>query len=254
MAMSAQRDALQIPVDGLTLSATIMTPAARIPGVLFVHGWGGSQEQDLRRARGIAALGCICLTFDLRGHASRVEDQKQVSRGDNLSDVVAAYDVLARQPAVDPDAIAVIGSSYGGYLGSLLTDLRLVRWLGLRVPALYRDTQWDDPKAALNRDDLVRYRRERVDVKDNRALEACSRFEGDVLVIKSEHDELIPHQTILSYRNAFQQARSLTFRTISGADHSLSDPDCDQAYTSLLTSWTTEMILGARLSTKPLSA
>ena len=64
--------------------------------MLFVHGWGGSQEQYLARAREIAALGCICLTFDLRGHARTEPQHETVTREDNLRDVLAAYDVLAR--------------------------------------------------------------------------------------------------------------------------------------------------------------
>ncbi|MES2173711.1 MAG: hypothetical protein V4523_07155 [Pseudomonadota bacterium] len=51
------------------LNGTILTPARLTPGVLFIHGWGGSQEQDMARADEIAQLGCICFTFDLRGHA-----------------------------------------------------------------------------------------------------------------------------------------------------------------------------------------
>ena len=47
------------------IAGTLVAPGTMIPGVLFVHGWGGSQEQYLARAREIAALGCICLTFDL---------------------------------------------------------------------------------------------------------------------------------------------------------------------------------------------
>ena len=38
-------------------SGTLVTPATVVPGVLFLHGWGGSQEQYLARAREIAALG-----------------------------------------------------------------------------------------------------------------------------------------------------------------------------------------------------
>jgi uncharacterized protein len=33
---------------------------------------------------------------------------------------------------------------------------------------------------------------------------------------------------------------------IIGADHALSEQSCRDAYSSILTAWTTEMILGAR--------
>jgi hypothetical protein len=237
---------IEIPVAGGSVAGTLAAPATSLPGVLFVHGWGGSQERDLVRAREIAALGCVCLTFDLRGHA-RTEAQRQtVTREHNLDDVLAAYDTLAAQPGVDRDAMAVVGSSYGGYLSSVLASLRPVRWLSLRVPALYRDLDWDVPKAALDRADLARYRRQRVLPEDNRALAAAAGFRGDVLLVESEHDKLVPHTTLASWIGAFRCARSLTYRVIAGADHALSDEAHKRDYTGLLVRWITEMVLGAR--------
>jgi esterase/lipase len=141
--MPTHDEMVTIEVDGESLAGTLVTPGTLVPGVLFVHGWGGSQQQFHARARAVAALGCICLTFDLRGHVKTRSQFDTVSREDNLQDVVAAYDVLARQPGVDPRAIAVVGSSYGGYLAAILTSVRQVRWLALRVPALYKDEGWD---------------------------------------------------------------------------------------------------------------
>ncbi len=116
-----------------------------------MHGWGGSQQRDLARAKGIAGLGCICLTFDLRGHASAEARLCQVSREDNLRDLVAAYDRLRGHPAIDTDAIAVVGTSYGGYLATILTSLRPVKWLALRVPAIYRDASGEHPSGSWTR-------------------------------------------------------------------------------------------------------
>src|SRR5512140_2378508 len=138
--MPARDDPVTIVVDDEKIAGTIVAPSRRVPGVLFVHGWGGSQDQYLARARQVAALGCVCLTFDLRGHVRTASQQDVVSREHNLKDVMAAYDMLVRHRAVDPAAIAVVGSSYGGYLAAILTSLRDVRWLALRVPALYKDS------------------------------------------------------------------------------------------------------------------
>ena len=66
---SSHDEAVDIRVDDDAISGTFVTPGTLVPGVLFVHGWGGSQQQYLARAREVAALGCVCLTFDLRGHA-----------------------------------------------------------------------------------------------------------------------------------------------------------------------------------------
>ena len=133
--MTTRDDRIAISVDDQEISGTLVTPATVVPGVLFLHGSGGSQEQYLARAREIAALGCVCLTVDLRGHAGTEEQKETVTREDNLRDAIAAYDTLASHRAVDKEAIAVVGSSYGGYLAAILSSLRRVRWLALRVPA-----------------------------------------------------------------------------------------------------------------------
>lgn len=80
--------------------------------------------------------------------------------------------------------------------------------------------------------------------EDNRVLGACAAFEGDVLLVECENDTVIPHPTIASYRVAFENAHSLTYRVIEGADHGLSEEPWQQAYTSLLVTWATEMVLG----------
>jgi pimeloyl-ACP methyl ester carboxylesterase len=244
--MTTRDDRIDIPVDDQKISGTFVTPATMVPGVLFLHGWGGSQEQYLARAREIAALGCVCLTVDLRGHAGTAAQKDAVTREDNLDDALAAYDTLTGHPGVDQDAIAVVGSSYGGYLAAVLSSLRPVRWLALRVPALYRDEDWHLPKQQLRKYGLDDYRRGRVRPDENRALAACAAFRGDALIVESEHDHIIPHPVIENYLAALKSAHSLTYRVIEGADHALSEKPWQEAYTSLLLNWASEMVLGAR--------
>ncbi|MBK9132939.1 MAG: alpha/beta fold hydrolase [Betaproteobacteria bacterium] len=234
---------------------TFVAPGTLMPGVLFVHGWGGSQEQYLARARAVASLGCVCLAFDLRGHAENRPQFGTVSRSTNLRDVEAAYDRLVARRYVDRNAIAVIGSSYGGYLASILTTMRPVRWLGLRAPALYMDSGWELPKLQLRKEqDLVTYRSSLVPAETNRALRACQAFDGDMLLIESEFDETIPAAVLASYRQAATRTRSLTFRCIKGADHGLTSEDSQRAYTTVLLGWLKEMVSGARVGQVPAAA
>ena len=244
--MTTRARTIDIAVDDKHLAATLVGPDTMVPGVLLVHGRDGSQDQYIARAHEIAALGCICLTFDLRGHVRHQSQRDSVSREENLHDVLAAYDALVGHPAVDPKAVALVGSSYGGYLAAIATTLRPVRWLGLRVPALYKDDDWLLPKARLNRDELHAYRRCEVKAEQNRALAACAAFRGDVLIVESEHDPLVPHQVIQNYRAACAEAQSLTYRMMAGADHALSEVEWQQTYTALLVNWMTERVTSAR--------
>jgi len=240
-------DAVEISVDDQCIAGTLVTPGTLIPGVLFVHGWGGSQQQYVARAREVAALGCICLTFDLRGHARTLEQQKTVTREQNLHDVVAAYDALVRQRGVDRSSIAVVGSSYGGYLAAILTAHRPVRWLVLRVPALYKDSEWETPKDQLRKlQGLEAYRLLPARPQDSRALLACSQFKGHALVVESERDAIIPSQVVDNYRVALDGAASLTYRLMENADHALRSEADQQGYTTILVEWLSEMIRGAR--------
>jgi pimeloyl-ACP methyl ester carboxylesterase len=244
--MNADETSIQVDVGDQKLAATLLTPASVVPGVLFVHGWGGSQQSDLVRAREIAALGCVCLTFDLRGHVGTRSQFETVTREHNLQDLVAAYDALASHPMVNADAIALIGSSYGAYLGALLTEVKRIRWLAMRVPALYRDDEWDVAKRQLDRAVLDAYRNSSIFPQQNRALRACAKFSGDALIVESQHDGFVPHETIMNYRAAFRSAQSLTYRTLAGADHALSEQKHQHEYSSLLVKWMTEMVLSSR--------
>jgi uncharacterized protein len=246
--MKSEEQVVVLGVGIRQIAGTVVTPDFRVEGMLFIHGWAGNQEQYLVRARQVSALGCVCLTFDLHGHAATSTFQATVTREENFADVLAAYDYLCALPHVKGESIGVVGSSYGGYLAALLTAVRPVKWLALRAAALYRDTDWTKPKGGLNRSDLSAYRLQSIKPAENRALTACSEFRGDVLLVESEYDTIVPHPVTANYRTAFAQARSLTFRTIEGADHALSDINSQNQYTSLLTNWITEVVLQARSS------
>ena len=207
--MSTYDEAVTIEVEGEPISATFVAVRAQVPGVLFVHGWGGSQQRYLTRAREAAALGCICLTFDLRGHAKTKSQFETVSRQDNLHDVVAAFDALAHHPGVD---------------------------------------------SAAKLHELEAYRQLHVRPEDSRALAACLDFDGDVLIVESEHDFVVPHPVIENYRAACVRARSLTYRVIEGADHGLSEESMQRAYTRVLIDWLRRMFSEASATATPTSA
>lgn len=237
-----------LQVGGQKIAGTLLKPEAPVPGFLFIHGWGGDQAEDLGHAEELARLGCICFTFDLRGHADSGADKDAVTRQDSLDDVLAAYDYLVAQPMIDRSAVGVVGTSYGGYLAMLLTALRPVRWLAMRVPALYPDEHWDTPKAMLDKQVVRAYRQQPHQPGNDRALAACTEFHGDVLIVESEKDEQIPREALLSMQAAFRQANSLSHRIIQGATHAMRDPQHQRIYSTLLTGWIAEMVRASRLT------
>jgi uncharacterized protein len=221
-------------------SSTLITPKGKShirPAVLFIHGWRGDRSKYVERAKDLAALGFTCLAFDLRGHGGASEDeQSTITRVDNLNDAVAAYDLLAHNPFIDPSAITVFGSSYGGYLAMLLAGKRNVARLILRAPALYRDSGFGLPAAGAMKD-VEAYRARRTTPGRNLALKSIRGFTGDALIIASENDEFIPFQSIENIRNACEQVRSPQVKIIRGADHRLSKPTWGKQANKITNNW-----------------
>ncbi|MET3931029.1 pimeloyl-ACP methyl ester carboxylesterase [Lysobacter sp. OAE881] len=237
----------RIRVDDDHFCATLAVPQPALPAVIFVHGWNGTQEFDLGHVRDAVAVGCVVLAVDLRGHDRDDPRNERVTREDNLRDLLAAYDCIVARDDVDERAIAVVGFSYGAYLATLLTAQRHVQWLALRAPALYPDEGWNVPKHELEaRVALDEYRRQIQPPDGNRALTALTQFRGDVLLVSSQHDQVLPQPVAESFRGALVRASSITTRTIAGADHELSHPDAKRAWADLLQDWLTAMIGGAR--------
>ena len=230
-----------IPVDRQQIHGKLLlppSPGGPCPALLFVHGWGDTQRRNLGIGKRLTARGEVCLTFNLRGHAKTRAQRDTVTRGQNLRDVVAAYDVLAARAEVDGDRIGVVGSSYGGYLATLLSTERTVRWLALQAPALYMDADFERPKRALNLDpELASYRRRRLEPADNNVLAAAARFGGNVLVVESEHDTVIPHEVVANYLRAFGAATDLRHEVLAGADHGLSSEAWRREWGALLVDW-----------------
>ena len=232
---------IQTP-GGHSIEGSLCLPASKQkhhPGVLFLHGWGGSRDRHYRGATLLARQGFVCLTVDLRGHGKTRELVQTVSASNNLADAIAAYDFLVSRQAIEYGHIGVAGFSYGGFLAILLSQHRTLQWLALRAPALYRDDDISTPKSCIDRKKLALFRRKKLTPEDSIALAACSRFKGDVLVLESENDSVVPHQQVQNFVDSFKEARSLTHVRISDADHSLSEERWKEFALDTLVHWFT---------------
>ncbi len=115
--------------DGLTIEAYLHRPpnaqaGERFPGVMWIHGGPTSQFDDqFRRHQQVhffAQRGYIVLMPNIRGSSGyglEFEDLNNECWGHcDLEDVLAGVDYLKTLPDVDPDRIAVTGTSYGGIM------------------------------------------------------------------------------------------------------------------------------------------
>jgi esterase/lipase len=211
---------------------------------LFIHGWLG--HQNTTAAQALADMGCTSLTYAMRGSGDSEGDLTTLTKADFLTDAGKAYDYLRAQVSKDT-AIGVVGSSFGSYLGVLLTEQRAGRCLSLRVPANYPDDLFDtpEPTTLATRSNLyTEWRSKPLDSSQNKALNALHGFTGNVQIIESEQDEQVPHQTVVNYVNTIDDKSRLSYTVMEGATHSLKDPVLQTAYGVFLCNWAKQQLSG----------
>ncbi len=115
--------------DGLTIESYLhrppnAEPGERFPGVMWIHGGPTSQFDDqFRRHQQVhffAQRGYVVLMPNIRGSSGYGLEFEDLNNGCwghcDLEDVLAGVDYLKTLPDVDPDRIAVTGTSYGGIM------------------------------------------------------------------------------------------------------------------------------------------
>ncbi|MDO8487243.1 MAG: alpha/beta fold hydrolase [Candidatus Curtissbacteria bacterium] len=228
--------------DNLKLDGALFYPPikkVKHPAILFVHGWTSAKERSFQYAEALADLGYICLLFDMRGHGTSEGDINASTFKDFLEDVMSAYDYLLGTSGVNPENISSVGSSFGGYLVALLSSKRKVKNLVLRVPADYPNESFNDLKKLYSGDDpeAVNWRNQSRKSTETYALEALNNFKGDILIIESEKDDTVPHQTIVNYINAVKDKNRLTHIVMKDAPHSLKEGKFRDEVGRILAKW-----------------
>jgi fermentation-respiration switch protein FrsA (DUF1100 family) len=112
--------ALEFPVRGQRIAATLRTPRsrrpARTPGIVLTGPFTGVKEQVVSvYARRLADSGLATLVFDHRNFgASGGEPRQHEDAAGKLEDLRGATSALAAQPAIDADRLGCVGVCLGG--------------------------------------------------------------------------------------------------------------------------------------------
>jgi len=223
--------------DNQTLVCSIFYPEKvqeKNPAVLFIPGWTSSETSYHERAEALSKLGYICLAVTLRGHGESSGELEEFSRADHIDDVLAAYDFLSSQKEVNPENISVVGASYGGYLAAILAGKRPIKHLALRAPALYENKQMDTPTTQLINDREEEFFQKLQVKDDNLALNGIKKIHGNLLLIESEKDQIIPGKILGLYIAAVPDPSTVTHEIMRGADHQLSKGEWKQQFIKIL--------------------
>jgi hypothetical protein len=198
----------------------------RAAGLVFIHGLRSSHAGYIPRVEAVStALKVVCLAFDLGGHGHSEGVLQELTTRDHLADVCVAFDYLAGLQEVDTERIGICGASYGGYLTALLTSERPVRRLLLRAPAVYADENVDVP--------IGQWPQGKAGRPSTAAFERLRAFSGQVLVVESEHDTVIPPSVIDRYVGSSAFTRRVV---IPGAGHAL-EPEFEQPFLDIVCGW-----------------
>lgn len=115
--MTARED-IQFPSGDDSISAWLYRPTGDGPAPLLVmaHGLGGVRSMRLDAyAERFSASGYACLVFDYRNFGDSGGRPRQVlDVGMQLADWAAAVDHARTLPGIDPDRIALWGTSFAG--------------------------------------------------------------------------------------------------------------------------------------------
>jgi uncharacterized protein len=156
------------PVDG---------PA---PALIFAHGNGEIIDDWINVLTGFRQRGIGVMLVEYPGYG---RSDGSPSEDSITTAMVAAYDVLAKRPDIDPRRIVAYGQSLGGGAACAWTRQRSIAALILQSTFTSVRTF---AKHYLMPEFLVR------DPFDN--LETLRGYPGPVLIIHGQHDELIPFE------------------------------------------------------------
>lgn len=192
-------------LEGYAAHDTAITE--RKPAVIVVHDWSGLREYPKARAQMLARLGYYAFAADIYGTGRRFESFEDCAAEagkyyGNLplmrARVQAAYDLVAKDPAIDPERIVVIGYCFGG---SAALEFA-------RDGAALRGTVSFHGR-------LIAHEPAEV-----------SAINGAVLLLNGGADDVVPDSAVAAFQDELRTREDLDWQvnTYSGADHAFSLP------------------------------
>mgnify|MGYP000856603862 FL=1 len=122
---------LRIPGNSFSASSASSTASSLSPGLILLPGAGVSKEAEQRLAAELSKMGYATLVLDQRnlGSINTERDLELFKAGlepieySMVYDILKASDVLAAQPEIDPERLAILGESNGGRFAILACAL-----------------------------------------------------------------------------------------------------------------------------------
>jgi dienelactone hydrolase len=197
-----------------TLRGALFIPDGKgpFPAVIFFHGSESKGETNFELAEKIAQRGILGFAFNYRGCGISDGDIKEQTLGMGIEDVKAAMKALLSRKEIDKTRIGVCGSSYGGFLASLISSEYIFKSMVLTVPAAYTPT-------AMSVIHGSNIRTLGDTFKDSLSYKEIGIFKGDLLVIGAEFEDLLPQGMVEKYFEAAKNVRKKEAYVLKEAKH-----------------------------------
>jgi dienelactone hydrolase len=109
---------VELQSDDWTIVGDLALPEAEgpVPAVLLLHMMPTDRSSYANMAGLLAERGIASLRIDLRGHGESINlgEHNSEINAEAWRDVLAAFNYLKEQEAVDPERIGILGASYSG--------------------------------------------------------------------------------------------------------------------------------------------
>ncbi len=126
---------------------------AKNAAVVFIHGGPNVQIQNyfIRSVQYLVNQGFFVIVPTYRGSTEYRDASRFDMGGGDLDDIVSSADWMVQTGFIDPQKIAVMGASYGGYLSMMAVTKRPDRWAAAAVLIpfvnLFTEIENTDPAA-----------------------------------------------------------------------------------------------------------
>lgn len=205
---------LSFQVGDETLRGTLLARTDDVPpDVLFLHGAGQATRERARPiAEALFERGFASFSFDFSGHGESTGTLHASSLKRRVAEAVAALRHVGTA-----ENLSVCGFSMGAHVALELLKTARIANLVLFYPAIYPPAAYDVPFDARFSEVIRRPNGWRTaDV-----LEPLAHFQGDLLIVTGDSDEVIPAGVVPLIEEVAQKARRQRTIVIPGGTHAL---------------------------------
>ena len=231
----------------VTYVLPVVSDGQQVPLVVMAHGHGGSRQEGggyQMVAEAMAQNGIASIRMDFPGCGDSSESFTNNNLSNMLLDLQASREYMRSIPEIDNDRVGLLGYSMGGRLVALLGEIDpgykvMVAW----TPAVDNGAERDintlggpEAYATLKQRALdtgvaefttrwgttlqLGYRWF-TDLEETKPLEALATFEGPILVLYGDQDDVVAPATSEDAINAARSSSDVVRHVVAGANHAL---------------------------------